>query len=251
MLYAPGGRCGRSLRTSSRLDGLSCVVRVRPLRPSAVKNGKLAKKSRGMRSQYSPTVTEFFAVEADDDLVVTDLRSSQRPWCVRSRQERRGHRPSVHLRCCRRTVSVSLLRGRRSLAGIDKVTTNPRKRISLTKAQLRTELGAKLLSLLRIDSHPADGNLVAQEIDSLRTWLDCTVQMSIYRPPSTYAKSKPRHCRRGDHARGVSRGLSAVEACCLRKYGDMQPPHDAKSKALNVPPKRRTAIDSRTRTRET
>lgn len=44
------------------------------------------------------------------------------------------------------------------------------RRISLTKAQLRTELGAELLSLC--ESVTADGRLAPEEAEGLREWLD-------------------------------------------------------------------------------
>ena len=44
------------------------------------------------------------------------------------------------------------------------------RRISLTKTQLRTELGAELLSLC--ESVTADGKLTPEEAQALRQWLD-------------------------------------------------------------------------------
>ena len=44
------------------------------------------------------------------------------------------------------------------------------RRISLTKAQLRTELGAELLSLCQ--SATADGAIAPEETQGLREWLD-------------------------------------------------------------------------------
>jgi hypothetical protein len=51
------------------------------------------------------------------------------------------------------------------------------KRISLTKTQLRTELGAELLSLC--ESITADGKLVTQEVEALRLWLDDSVKLDL------------------------------------------------------------------------
>lgn len=57
-------------------------------------------------------------------------------------------------------------------------------RISLTKSQLRTELGAELLSLC--ESVTADGKLLPEELTALRQWLDDSADADL--PAATYLR---------------------------------------------------------------
>lgn len=58
------------------------------------------------------------------------------------------------------------------------------RRISLTKTQLRTELGAELLSLC--ESITADGRLAPQEAQGLREWLDEAAEAEL--PAASYLR---------------------------------------------------------------
>jgi len=74
-------------------------------------------------------------------------------------------------------------------------------RISLTKTQLRTELGAELLCLC--ESVTADGKVTPEETEALRNWLDDSAALDL--PAATYLREVVEHV--------ISDGVLTREEC--------------------------------------